>query len=466
MKESKIIGLKANELEKACERTAAAIPSEKVDQWEVFAAREVENEIEVFNGDIESLSFSDSTGIGIRVFRDHSVGYAYTAVMERGAIIDAIENAVANSKVTGKDPLKYLPAEGDSSIDEGRLKTGDLFDRSFLDVSIKDKIKMTLELESVTKKFDKRITAVTNLGYGDALSEVCILNSNGFSGSYATTISMVYLSAISRDGDDVSTGGYFGIARNPLFINIMEVAKKAAERSLAILGGKKIKSGRMNIVMDPLVSAQFMGVIASALDADSVQKGKSLFRGRKGQKLFEIDIDVFDDGTLPEGLASRPFDDEGVARGKTTVFKKGVLQTYLYDTYTARKDNTVSTGNAARASYRSTPGVGVSNFYIGPGRNDPADLIKNAGRGLYIMDIIGLGSGTNPISGHMSVGAKGLMIENGELTRPVREVTVASDILSFLSGFRMLGNDLKFMPSGGYMGSPSILIENIAVSGK
>jgi PmbA protein len=466
MKESKVTGLKLKELERACEKTAAAIPSKKVDQWEVFAAREVENDIDVFNGDIESLSFSDSTGIGIRIFRDKSEGYAYTAVMEKEAIMDAIENAIANSKVTGKDPLRYLPAKKDSIIDKGLLNAGDLFDKNFFDVSIEDKISMTLELESITKKFDRRITGVNDLNYGDALSEVCILNSNGFSGSYATTVSMVYLSAISRSGDDISTGDYFGIARNPLSIDIMEVSKKAAERSLAILGGKKIKSGRMNIVMDPLVSAQFMGVIASALDADSVQKGKSLFRDRKGQKLFEIDIDIFDDGTLPEGLASRPFDDEGVAKGKTIVFKKGELQTYIYDTYTARKDNTVSTGNAVRASYRSTPGVGVSNFYISPGRNDTADLIKNAGRGLYIMDIIGLGSGTNPISGHMSVGAKGLMIENGELTRPVREVTIAADILSFLSGFRMLGNDLKFIPAGGYMGAPSILIENIAVSGK
>jgi PmbA protein len=466
MKENKSTGLKTKELERNCEKTAALIPAGEVDQWEIFAAREVENDIEVFNGNIESLSFSDSTGIGIRVFRDHSVGYACTSVMEEGAVRDAVEKAIANSEVTGRDLLKYLPTARDFRISGRLLKNRDLFDGGFLDVSIKDKIKMAVELESATKKVDKRITAVADLNYGDALSEVCILNSNGFSGSYSSTISMMYLSAISREGSDVSTGDYFGISRNPSGINIVEIAEKAAERSLAILGGKKIKSGRMNIVMDPMVSARFMGVIASALDADSVQKGKSLFGGKKGERLFEIDIDIFDDGTLPDGLASKPFDGEGVAKGKTTVFKKGVLKTYLYDTYTARKDNAISTGNAVRASYRSTPAVGASNFYIVPGRDDPGDLIKNAGRGLYIMDIIGLGSGTNPISGHMSVGVKGLMIENGELTRPVREVTIATDILSFLSSFRMLGNDLKFIPSGGYMGSPSVLVENIAISGK
>jgi len=459
------LGMDKNRLKNICLETATAIPKGKADQWEVFAARSIENDIDIFGQKIETLSFSDSTGIGIRIFKDNSIGYAYTAVLEDNAIEDAIKKAIANSRVTRKDKLNYLPTQDDQMYKEKLFDEKVLFSEGFSGFSIDQKIDMAMKLEELTKKADKRITGVNDITYNDSMSQVCIINSNGFSGSYGTTIAMVYASAISREKEDTSTGDYFGISRDPSGLDIAQVAENAANRSTAILGGKKIRSGKMDIILDPMIAAQFLGIIASSLSADAVQKSKSLFKDKLGKKLFNMDIDIFDDGTLPEGLASRPFDGEGVIKGKTPVFEGGVLKTFLYDTYTARKDKTLSTGNAARASYRSTPTVGLSNFYICPGKNDPKDMIGAVDKGFYVMDIIGLGSGTNPISGQMSVGAKGLMIEKGKLTCPVKEVTIASDILTFLSSFAMLGDDLKFIPSSGYMGSPSILVENISISG-
>ena len=466
MTENNKIETKIEELERICGETAAKIPTGSADQWEIFAARGLENEIDVFNGGIETLSFSDSTGIGIRVFKDDSIGYAYTAVLEEDAIRDTIKKALDNSKITKKDKLNYLPTKKDHKYSKNQLDKKLLFDRDYLKVSITEKIEMAKELEILTKKADKRVSGVTNVMYSDGISEVAILNSDGLSDSYNTTIALVYVNAISRKDGDTSTGDYFGISRNPSDIGLDEIAAKAAERSVSILGGKKINSQSMDIVLDPMVAAQFMAVIASTLNADSVQKGKSLFKDSMGKKIFDIDADIFDDGTLPDGLASRPFDGEGVIKGKTAVFEKGILKTYLYDTYTARKDKTLSTGNATRASYRSTPLVGMSNFYISPGNHTPEDIIGSVRKGFYVMDIIGLGSGTNPISGQMSVGAKGLLIENGKLSSPVKEVTIATDILSFLKSFKMIGSDLKFIPAGGYLGSPTILVENISISGK
>ena len=460
------IDLKRKKLLEVCKKAAVRIPGSGADQWEIFAASGIENDIEVFNGKIETLAFSDSAGLGIRIFKNHSIGYAYTAVLEDNAIDDAIGKAIANSHITKKDPLNFLPTEKDYKYKVNKADSGKLFNDDFLKYTIDQKIAMALELESLTRKADKRITGISDAMYNDGISEVCMLNSNGFEGNYNSATAMVYISAISRRGEDISTGDYFGIARDPAKLDLKEIAENAAKRSVSILGGKKISSARMDIILDPMVAAQFMGVIASVLNADSVQKGKSLLKDKIGEKIFEIDIDIYDDGTLKEGLASKPFDGEGVIKGKTAIFKEGILKTFLYDVYTARKDGTLSTGNASRASYRSTPSVGVSNFYISPGIHDRLDMIKQVDKGFYIMDIIGLGSGTNPISGQMSVGAKGIMIEKGKLTHPVKEVTIATDILKFLSGFRKIGNDLKFVPSGGYMGSPSILIENIAISGK
>ena len=466
MTENNRIETKIKELEKICSETAAKIPSGGADQWEVYAARSLENEIDIFNGGIETLSFSDSTGIGIRVFKGGSIGYAYTAVLEEDAIGETIKKALDNSKITKKDKLNYLPTKKDHKYNKNQVDKKILFDRDYLKVPITEKIEMAKELEVLTKKADSRVSGVTNVMYSDGISEVAILNSNGLSDSYNTTIALVYVNAISRKGEDTSTGDYFGISRNPSNIGLAGIAAKAAERSVSILGGKKIASQALDIVLDPMVAAQFMAVIASILNADSVQKGKSLFKDSIGKKIFNIETDIFDDGTLAGGLASKPFDGEGVIKGKTAVFEKSVLKTYLYDTYTARKDRTLSTGNATRASYRSTPSVGASNFYISPGSHTPEEIIGSVSKGFYIMDIIGLGSGTNPISGQMSVGAKGLLIEKGKFSSPVKEVTIATDILKFLSSFKMIGNDLKFVPAGGYLGSPTILVENVSISGK
>ena len=466
MTENNKIETKIEELERICSDTAAKIPSGSADQWEIFAARSLENEIDVFNGEIDTLSFSDSTGIGIRIFKNDSTGYAYTAVLEEDAIRDTIKKALDNSKITKKDKLNYLPTKKDHKYSKNQVDKKILFDKDYLKVPITKKIEMAKELEILTKKADSRVSGVTNVMYSDGISEVAILNSNGLSDSYNTTIALAYVNAISRKGEDASTGDYFGISRNPSDIGLAEIATKAAERSVSILGGKKIRSQSLDIVLDPMVAAQFLAIIASTLNADSVQKGKSLFSDRIGKKIFDIEADIFDDGTLPSGLASRPFDGEGVIKGKTSVFEKGVLKTYLYDTYTARKDKTLSTGNATRASYRSASSVGTSNFYMSPGNQNPEDIIGSVQKGFYVMDIIGLGSGTNPISGQMSVGAKGLLIEKGKLSSPVKEVTIATDILSFLKSFKMIGNDLKFVPAGGYLGSPTVLIENISISGK
>ena len=196
MTENNKIETKIEELEKICSETAAKIPSGSADQWEIFAARGLENEIDIFNGHIETLSFSDSTGIGIRVFKGGSVGYAYTAVLEEDAIRDTIGKALDNSNITKKDKLNYLPTKKDHKYIKNQVDKKILFDRDFLKVPITEKIEMAKELEILTKKADSRISGVTNVMYSDGISEVAILNSNGLSDSYNTTIALVYVNAI------------------------------------------------------------------------------------------------------------------------------------------------------------------------------------------------------------------------------------------------------------------------------
>jgi len=458
--------IRGEKLLSICKDAAARINKHKVDEFEIFTASSVENEIEIFKEKVEKLTFSDSIGIGIRIFNDKSIGYAYTTVLEEDSIEDCIERAVYNSRVTAKEEYNFLPSAEETAIKEKLISDDLLFRESLLEYSIEDKIALAKKLEKLTGSKDKRVVDIESVTYYDSIYETVVLNSSGFCDKYKSTGSMIYVNAISKEGEDTSTGDYFGCGRSPSEINLNEVAEKAAERSVSILGAEKIKSGVVNVLMDPVVSNQFMGIIADSVKADSVQKKKSVFRDKIGEKIFSIDVNIFDDGTLPEGLSSMPFDGEGVIKGKTGVFEKGYLKTYLYNTFTARKDNTFSTGNAARASYRSTPEVGISNFYIEPSRNSFGKLLKDMGNGFYVIDIIGLHAGVNPISGQISVGAKGLWINNGKPSHPVKEVTIATDILSFCKSIKEIGSDIKFTPSGGYIGSPSLLVDNIAISGK
>ena len=465
MQNHKSIKIK-NGMVDVCKDAAALINKKSIDEYEIYAVNSIQNEIEIFNSNVDKLSFSDSTGIGIRVFKNGSIGYSYTAILESDSIEDCIEKAIINSRITNSENYNSLPKESEFIYKQKVIKNELLYRDDILKYSTADKIEVAKKLEILTKEKDKRIVSIDNLIYEDSLSEVAILNSHGFCDTFKATTSFIYVNAISRQKGDISTGDYFSYCRSPKDFNLEDIAAEAVKKSVSLLGGKKIKTQRCDLVLDPLVASQFLGIIAGTLTADSVQKGKSLFKDRIGDRIFTIDLDIFDYGTMPEGLATAPFDGEGVPGGKTTVFKDGILKTFLYNTYTARKDNKYSTGNAARASYRSTPGVGLSNFYISPSKESNFDkLVKSIDKGFYVSDIIGLHSGTNPISGEISVGAKGLWIEKGSLGFPVKEVTIASDILSFCSSIDKIGNDIKFLPSGGYIGSPSIVIRDIAVGG-
>ncbi len=449
-----------------CKDTALKIKKYNVDEFEIFTANSIENEIEIFKSKIETLSFSDSIGIGIRIFKDKSVGYSYTTVLESESIEDCIEKAVLNSKITGREEYNYLPREEEAGYKGEVVDSRLLFSEKLIDYRIEDKIAMAMELEKLTRSSDKRITDIENVGYQDSIYETAILNSSGFCGSYKKTTCMVYVNVISKEGTDTSTGDFFGCGRSPGDIDLQYVANKAADRSVSLLGGEKIKSDRVNLLLDPSVSAQFLSIIADGIMADSVQKKKSVYEGKVGQKIFSADVDIFDNGTLEKGLSSRPFDGEGVAKGKTRVFNKGYLETYLYNTITARKDNTLSTGNAVRSSYRSTPVVGISNFYIKPSGISFRELMGDIDEGFYVIDTIGMHSGVDNISGQISVGAKGLWIKNGRPEKPVKEVTIATDILSFCKSIDKVGSDLAFFPLGGYIGSPSLIVRDITISGK
>jgi PmbA protein len=267
---------------------------------------------------------------------------------------------------------------------------------------------------------------------------------------------------LAEDGGDTQTGFSFQVAHRVADLDPHGVAREAVERAARMLGAAKPETRRVPVVLDPFAASSFLGVLAGALSAEAAQKGRSLFADLVGQRVGAAPFTLVDDGRLLEGPAASPFDDEGVPTGRTELITGGVLNGFLHNTYTARRGGTTSTGNASRAGYRSTPGVGTTNFYVEPGPRSFAELLRDADGGVLIQDVSGVHSGANPISGEFSVGATGLRITGGELGEPIREMTIASTVPEMLRAIAAVGADLRFFSS---VGTPSILIGEMTVAG-
>ncbi|MGI8461172.1 MAG: metallopeptidase TldD-related protein, partial [Solirubrobacterales bacterium] len=235
----------------------------------------------------------------------------------------------------------------------------------------------------------------------------------------------------------------------------------------ALLGAEKPKSRTCPVVLDTTVAASFAGLIGAVLSAAAVQRGRSPFAGRLGEEIGSSALTLADDGLDPEGLGTSPFDAEGTPRRRTPLINQGQLTNYLHDSYTARREggDARSTGNASRAGYRSAPSVGTSNPVVEAGEGSFDELLAEAGDGVYVTDVAGLHSGVNPVSGTFSVGATGILIENGKLTKPANEFTIASDLVSMLKAVSAAADEARWVPFGGSVKTPALLIGEMAVGG-
>jgi PmbA protein len=218
------------------------------------------------------------------------------------------------------------------------------------------------------------------------------------------------------------------------------VGEKAAQRVLRRLGGRKVKTCEVPVVFDPDMAASLMRTLASALSGYALYKGASFLMGKLGEKIGSDLLTVVDDGTIPGGHGSRPFDAEGLPIRKKTVVDRGVLKSYLLDTYSGKKLGMASTGNASR-SVGEPPGVSPANFFLTAAAHTPQEIIASIKSGLYVTEMIG--SGVNLITGDYSRGAAGMWIENGELVYPVEEITVAGNLKEMFNNIEMVGNDLE-----------------------
>ncbi|MGZ8599755.1 MAG: TldD/PmbA family protein, partial [Actinomycetota bacterium] len=297
---------------------------------------------------------------------------------------------------------------------------------------------------------------------GDSVGRVWIASTSGLAAGFERTGCWCVAVTLAEQDGDTQTGFSFQVAHRVADLDPDGVACEAAERAARMLGATKPSTAKQPVLLDPFAASSLLGVLAGALSAEAVQKSRSLFADLVGQQVGADAFTLVDDGRLLQGPSASPFDDEGVPTGRTEMITGGVLRGFLHNTYTARRGGTSSTGNAQRAGYRSTPGVGTTNFYVEPGPRSQEDLLREAEGGILIQEVSGVHSGANPISGEFSVGATGLRISGGEIAEPVREMTIGSTVPDMLRAIAAVGSDLRFFSS---VGTPSILIGEMTIAG-
>lgn len=413
-------------------------------------------QIEVANQEIETLKFANDTGIGVRVIaQDGRMGFAFSTDIELPAMRSVAEKAVANCRNTFADRYNRLPAPGE----EPQSAKG--VDPAIARASVDEKIELAKRIERAARGSDKRVSRTERCVYEDAEYGVTLANSHGLAAHYRSGYCGLYGVVLAEADGDVQSGMGLCYSRDFACLSPEAVGREAAAEAALLLGAKTTGTTKTSLVLSPYVATNFFAAVIPALGADAVHKGRSLFRNKIGTKVASPLISLVDDGRLEGGIVSAPFDGEGVPTRRTALLEEGVLKGYLYNTYSAARDNCRSTGNGVRHSFKGLPEVGPTNIYIEPGKTARRDLIGGVQDGFYVTSVMGMHT-ANPISGDFSVGAAGVWIQGGQFAQAVRGVAVAGNILNLLGQVEAVGDDLRFF---GAQGAPTILIGGITVSG-
>lgn len=422
---------------------------------EAFLLSSKDLSIEVRNGEVETMKLAEDRGLGLRVINQGRVGFAFTTEFNGSGIDQVVQQALANGENTEPDEYHKLP-----QITE-QYPQLDLYDPDIRSATVENKIKLAVEMEQQAKAYDPKVKIIESSSYQDAEVEVSIVNSQGMQAHYQGAYCGIYLALVAGEGDDSQTGFAMKYGLKYAELDPTAIGQKAAERAVRMLGAKPVQSQKAAVVLDPYIATSFLGLLSPALSGEAVQKGRSLFAGKVGQKVASDLITLVDDGRLAGGIASAPFDGEGVPTSETILIEQGQLLGFLHNTYTASKEGLQSTGNGVRGSFKGTPEVGTTNFFIRPGASSPEQMIKDVKNGLYVTEVMGMHT-ANPISGDFSLGAAGILIENGQFTRPVRGVAIAGNIMELLGAVDAVGNDLEFF---GGKGAPTIRVASMSLSG-
>lgn len=422
---------------------------------EVYINNNKELSVEVRDGRVETMKLAGDRGLGLRVMIGSRVGFAYTSDLNESSLVDVARQAVANASITAIDSHRILPRPAQE------YPQLDLYDPAIRAATVEEKIELARTMEKEARAYDPRVKIIESSSYADAEVEVYLVNSLGMRLNYRGAYCGLYIALVAGEGEDSQTGFALDYRLDYNKLNPSATGREAARKAVRMLGARPVATRKVPVVFEPYVATGFLGLLSPALTAEAVQKGRSLFAGKTGSQVASGIVNIIDDGSLPGGIASAPFDGEGVPTGRTELISGGILKGFMHNTYTASKDGVPSTGNGVRGSFKTTPEVGATNLFIEAGNSNPDDIIAGIDSGFYVTEVMGMHT-ANPISGDFSLGASGIWIEKGRFTVPVRGVAMAGNIIDLLKNVDAVGSDLTFFVGHG---SPTLLIKEMSISG-
>jgi PmbA protein len=413
--------------------------------------------VQVRLGAVDRLTKAREKHLGLRVFVGKRSAITSTSDFSADSLNRLVGETCNLAKAVVEDQVSGLPA-----VDQiaGAWPDLDLYDPTKLNTE--QQIDLAKRVEAAAMSMDDRVTNSEGSDFDSSSGRVVLGNSHGFLGEYQSSSFSMSVSPVATD---LQTGtmqrdSWYAVQRKFAKLDSPEsVGLEAARRTVRKLGARKVATQRVPVVFDSETAGSLMGNLCSAVSGYSLYKEASFLVGQLDRQLAPEHVTVYDDGQMVGGLGSRPFDGEGLPTRKTTVVERGVLKSYLLDTYSGRKLGLASTGSASR-SVGENPSVGPTNFYLAPGTKSAQDIIKSVKRGLYVTDLIGFG--INMVTGDYSRGAAGFWIEGGELAFPVEEITIAANLKDMFAGIEMIGNDLVFR---GRIASPTVKIAEMMVAG-
>lgn len=404
------------------------------DAAEVYIENGRNLSLEVRKGQVETVEEAASYGAGLRVFVKGRMAFASSNDLAEKALADAIGRAIGFARITTADPNNVLPD------DKGMSEIAGLFDPGIARIPMEQKIELAKKTEQLAMK-DPRITKSDGARYGEEEGEVVIANSNGLAKSFRSSACSLGVSVVAEKGEQKSSGGEFCGARSYAGLKAPEeVAAKAARDAFEALDPRPVKTQKAPVIFDADVGYALLGGILGAVNGERVLQGASFLAKRMGQRIGSELITLIDDGTREKGIASEPFDGEGVTTQKRTIVDKGVLKGFMYNTIVAKRAGVRSTGNASRRGFTSLPGIGAHQFFLAAGPAKPDDIIEATKTGLLVKEVTGYG--INAVNGNFSGGASGFWIEDGKIAFPVKGLTIAGTADEMLNGIEMVADDL------------------------
>jgi PmbA protein len=429
----------------------------KADASELYLRSSTASTIEVKDQKVDAFERSRDAGAGLRVQVGDRMGFAFTNDFTEPSLRSLVDLAVAGARHAAPDRFQHIPVRPPASY----LPVS-IFDPAVPGLSGEERIARVMAMERQAYAVDPRIKRIRKASASFSVAKTLIVNSHGAEASYEGTAVSASIEAVAEDKDEAQAGWDHDVRRFYRLLDIEGVGRRAARRAVDLLGACPLDSVKAPVILDASVADEFLSIMAGGFSAENVQKKKSLFLGKLDRVVMSPLITILDDGLLEGGLGTAPSDDELAPMQTKTVVDQGRLALFLHSSATAMKDGVESTGNGIRGGFKGTPLAGITNLFIRPGTVSPEDLLADTSRGLFVTEIMGAHT-ANPISGDFSVGATGFWIEKGKKAYPVREITIAGNILDLMMNVDAVCSDLRL---SGRTGSPTLRIKELSIAGK